>query len=63
MLLRGKIQSDVITNVHGDRFTPSEAKKYLNLLKRANKAVDKLRRKLIRRGVLPHLAEQMAGSK
>lgn len=52
-----------ITNVHGVVFTPSEAKTYLNLIKRANKAVDKLRRNLIRRGVLPHLAEQMAGSK
>lgn len=63
MPLRGKKQSNVITNVHGVRFTPSEAKNYLNLIKRANKAVDKLRRNLIRRGVLPHLAEQMAGSK
>ena len=63
MPLRGKKQSNVITNVHGVRFTQSEAKSYLILIKKANKAVDKLRRNLIRRGVLPHLAEQMAGSK
>lgn len=63
MPLRKRKTQQNITNVHGVVFTPSEAKNYLNLIKRANKAVDKLRRSLIRRGVLPHLAEQMAGSK
>lgn len=62
MPLREKKQSNVITNVHGVRFTPGEAKSYLNLIKKANKAVDKLRRNLIRRGVAPHLAEGMAGN-
>ena len=33
MPLRGKKQSNVITNVHGVRFTQSEAKSYLNLIK------------------------------
>ena len=60
MSLRGKKQKSV-TNVHGVVFTASEAKDYLNLIKRSNKAVDKLRRNLIRRGVAPHLAEGMAG--
>lgn len=63
MPLRKRKTQQNIVNVHGVVFTQEEAKNYLNLIKKANKAVDKLRRNLIRRGVLPHLAEQMAGSK
>lgn len=62
MPLRGKKQSNVITNVHGVRFTQSEAKNYLNLIKRSNKAVKTLTSKLRRLGLDKNTAQGLSGN-
>lgn len=62
MPLRGKKQSNVITNVHGVRFTPNEVKYYLNLIKRSNKAVKSLTTKLRRLGLSKAMAQNLSGN-
>ena len=62
MPLRGKKQSNVITNVHGVRFTQKEAKNYLNLIKRSNKAVKTLTSKLRRLGLDKNTAQGLSGN-
>lgn len=61
MALRGKRQSDVITNVHGVRFTASEAKSFIKKMKTINKRVNALYKRFTRAGLSAELARRLAG--